>query len=440
MYDYTNNHNEDTNWNETYIKWSKLVALYGSNSAEANNPTDPQVNAWLKSQRSKKARGQLDIMKIQMLAREGISWNYGYVPVEKTESTAKPKKAKKPSKALSKKITELLEEFAQRGCWIEIRDSADDWAKLCSQLSTAKNYGKLSNEDVQRLNVTGFIWDWKTFKRHRTWESWFKRLEDYVKENGNPNINRRGSADQTLANWVWTQRQLAKKGEITPEQITKLKNLGVWMDKSEMCFSEVYPVLEAWNALTGDCNLPTTHPDYVKFARIRRQYREGNLSAPMKAKMDKLNFDPYWKANEVKVQKLVDRAIAYYDETGTWDGFNKVDYLQTQIREHFKANTLKPTQISELAIRGFAWRERKSRQTVDDRIELYKQFKAEHGHLYIPYNHPLGDSVNFYRSKYNRGEMSAEDIAKFNAIDFPWNGEGGQKVRTVLEAMERRAA
>ena len=75
----------------------------------------------------------------------------------------------------------------------------------------------------------------------------------------------------------------------------------------------------------------------------------------------------------------------------------------------------------------------KRQQTEDQRWNTrYKQlvqFNEEHGHIKVPWKHPLGIWVDRQRTKYKKGKLSSEQIESMNGIGFEWTPYLGWDVR-----------
>ena len=57
----------------------------------------------------------------------------------------------------------------------------------------------------------------------------------------------------------------------------------------------------------------------------------------------------------------------------------------------------------------------------EEKLELLKQFKKEHGHLNIPYSHPeLGKYVSKLRKSYAKNLLSKEQVDALNELGFIW--------------------
>ena len=145
--EYENNNGADYGWNVFYSTWSKLVATYGADSAEAKCPSDPQLRAWVERQRSLKRSGNLEFVKEAILNREGFDWDYASSDAITLEVTKKPRK---PSKVWTEKVNAMVSELSVRSC-VEICDSGDKFAKMASYLRTGRKNGKLSADLVMKF-------------------------------------------------------------------------------------------------------------------------------------------------------------------------------------------------------------------------------------------------------------------------------------------------
>ena len=79
---------------------------------------------------------------------------------------------------------------------------------------TRRNKGMLYAERIRLLDELGFVWDFQTQKGQDTWMKWYRELEAYASEHGNPHVTR-SYANTKLASWVWIQRQ-RRKGTYKP--------------------------------------------------------------------------------------------------------------------------------------------------------------------------------------------------------------------------------
>lgn len=88
----------------------------------------------------------------------------------------------------------------------------------------------LSHERCQQLNALGFVWN----TNEAAWEIKFAELVDWVEREGRRGYGRREGACVPIASgdlgvWVAKQRQLKRKGKLSPDREKRLDDVGfVW--------------------------------------------------------------------------------------------------------------------------------------------------------------------------------------------------------------------
>lgn len=465
-----------TNWINRFNQWSELVREMGVDSQSAQVPQDERLGAWLFKQREKKRNGLLGQWEVELLNSKGIDWEVS-LPVIK----------QKPSRAMQANIDKLLDAGCRVG-WETLQDNpTGEWARLCSSIRTSRKKGKLtddqildltkagfiwdwqafkvrkkldqsidelielsksrqwpdifeekelslaasgirsarkndklSTEQIEKLDQAGFIWDWQKVKSELNWNNWFEKISSYARVHGDPNINRRGSGYQTLANWVWTQRVAEGKGELTEEQVRKLKDLGVFFDLGKHNLLKALDVVEAHHQLTGEWRIPTNHAEHGNFIRVRGAILNSELNEEQSARMEAIGFDANFDVNSHHVENL----IKIFEEHGHFEHDKKV---RSYVRNAYRDGRLAQEDVARLENLGFEWRERKKRRSFDEVLEQLKEWKQQHGHFEIPYTEPeIGVTINFLRTKKNRGEMSDSHQEALNNIGFLWSAKGGR--------------
>jgi len=318
---------------------------------------------------------------------------------------------------------------------IEYRDLAS-WV---SSQRVQKNKGVLSEERIERLNAIGFVWDFQQQKTDETWMKWYRELEKYTLENGNPHVPRT-HANTKLASWVWIQRARRERvygsaPPLTSEQVELLDKLGFlwgardgWMVQLEK--------LKEFKTKFGHCNVESGENSYARLfkwlARQRLNNYKGQLQAERVAMLDALGVEwgSLWDA---KWNAMYEQLKQYHTEHGNSDVPN--DYEADQpLAEWVKAHrlqrkkkTLSDEKIKLLDEIGFTWKHR-DRGMWEDRLAEVVSFKEKHGHCNIPMSitdpPKLGAFINATRVQRNKGTLSAERIAKLDEVGFVWQGQG----------------
>ena len=417
--EYENNNGADYGWNVFYSTWSKLVATYGADSAEAKCPSDPQLRAWVERQRSLKRSGNLEFVKEAILNREGFDWDYASSDAITLEVTKKPRK---PSKVWTEKVNAMVSELSVRSC-VEICDSGDKFAKMASYLRTGRKNGKLSADLVMKLTAAHFIWDWREFCRCRTWDAWFVKLLAWTQLNGgDPNMKRAAKGnragvnnytpeEETLANWVWTQRCDARKGKLNHSQIERLIGLGVWLNRDSHTVEKAVAAIESYHAETGSWwNDDDRHSNRV----VKDAAKAGTLTKALRIRLDAIGFDENLDGRDLHWAKKVDDMVEFKAKHGHCDVSGRE---KNYLRQSKKLGIMPDDVAAKFEALGFVWRERRPRRSFDETVRQLKFFHKLHGH-WPKSNDALGNTVNHLRSKFNRGEMSGEDFEALCEIGF----------------------
>lgn len=121
-------------------------------------------------------------------------------------------------------------------------------------------------------------------------------------------------------------------------------------------------------------------------------------------------------------------------------------------RTLYRQNELGKEKVDALNSVGFVWQIRMQRKfkkpsgtavaatkhdiSFDEMLERLKEFQKEHGHCCVPQRYeedrPLGLWVKNKRNQRRKGLLSADKIAKLNAIGFCW-GVGFQKQNNSVD-------
>ena len=312
-------------------------------------------------------------------------------------------------------------------------------ASWVSAQRNRRNNGALSDEQIARLDQLGFVWDYQKAKAQETWRKWYRELEAYALEHGNPHVPRTFQNTQ-LANWVWIQRQ-RKIGSykrnrgaqgLTPEQVRLLDDLGFrWAAAREKKWMENFDKLKNFKDKHGHTEVALEKPidqdlaDWVKRIRDPRRQTEER-----KALLDGIGFNWHSAVGDRKWQRMYAELRQYKTEHGSADIPSRcknppklASWVMRQ-RERRKKGAISEDEIHLLDELGFTWKSRDVGRW-EDRLEEVARFKAKHGHCNIPLKYPenpkLGHFVNNMRSQRNSGKLSRDRIAK---LERHWSSVG----------------
>ena len=236
----------------------------------------------------------------------------------------------------------------------------------------AKARGKLSKEQIAKLDEHGFVWGAVRF----AWYSAVRQLQAFKAQHGHVLVpqNYQTPDGFKLGMWVNTQRVAKSRGKLSKEQIAKLDEHGFVWDAVQF----------AWDSAARRLQAYKTQHDHVRVPF--------NYAAPDGFKLG------MWVSNQRAAKsrgKLSNDQIAKLDEHGfVWDAVQ------------------------------FAW---------DSAVRRLQAYKAQHGHVRVPFNYAapdgfkLGIWANRQKAAKSRGKLSKEQIAQLDSVCSwlkPWGKLG----------------
>ena len=204
-------------WDPIEARWEEmsdqLVAFkreHGHCNVPAKYERDPQLGAWVTHQRVLKRRGKLSHERFARLDALGFNWDpYG--------------------SAWEEIFDQLVAYKAKHGDCNVPRGYGPDpqlgtWVQNQRQI---RRKGKLSQQQFDRLDALGFIWD----PRKARWHEMLERLVAYKAGHGDCNVPQCYEPDPQLGSWVHNQRQFRRKGKLSQQPIDRLNALGFYWGK-----------------------------------------------------------------------------------------------------------------------------------------------------------------------------------------------------------------
>ena len=164
--------------------------------------TDPILGRWVHTQRQERKRGKLSQERIGRLDQLGFTWS-------------------RHQAAWEEQFDELTA-FQQQHGHCNVSTLSRTHAALGNWVRTQRRQrllGKLSQEQVQRLDQLGFTWNIAPDQ----WEQMFAALAKHKRIQGHCRVSLK---NRKLCSWVYTQRIFYRKGKLTEEQIRRLEALG----------------------------------------------------------------------------------------------------------------------------------------------------------------------------------------------------------------------
>lgn len=130
---------------------------------------------------------------------------------------------------------------------------------------TTDKYRKLDKVQIKRLNEIGMVWNVGEFR----WEEAYKRAATFYRENGHLVIPRHygQKKDFDLYEWVMSQRNKYRSGELSEDKILKLEKIGMdWLTSVERDWENHYDSAERYYRTHGTLAMPCTYVDESGFS------------------------------------------------------------------------------------------------------------------------------------------------------------------------------
>ena len=205
------------------------------------------------------------------------------------------------------------------------------------------------------------------------WEERFAQLLRFRERFGHCRVAAKWKEDVPFGHWVHVQRELKKKGMLSPERIARLEAIGFeWHGRWSGILRE-----EHWDRMFGQLE---------RFAQ-----EHGHAEVPK----------------------------GYAGEPGLWG------WVANQ-REARNGGRLRADRRERLERIGFAWRDtgRSHAQRWEDRFTQLLAFRERHGHCRVPAkwreDAAFGHWVYNQRLFKSTGKLNAERIRRLDEIGFEW--------------------
>jgi superfamily II DNA or RNA helicase len=428
-----------SSWDTYFGKLAAFRERFGHCNVKTAWAEDISFASWVTAQRFRRKKGALSDEQIERLDSLGFVWNWQKQSADENWMG----------------FFQKLKLFKERFGHCNVKTAWEEDISLASWVTaqrSRRNKGALSDEQIERLDSLEFVWDWQKQKSQETWMKWYRELETYTREHGDPHVP--GTHSNTkLASWVWIQRQRRKgiyKTKKTvdlmaAEQVSLLNKLGFrwgaggatrgqWSAMLERLtlFKEEHGHCEALSVADGDNKLIV----WINTQRLRQA--RGKMDTERKMRLDALGFSWSGKILDLKWNGMHERLKNYHTQHGNadipygWKEDQKLARWVNTQRQRRKNDRITEDQVRLLDELGFTWHH--ERGSWEDRLAEVAAFVTKHGHCEIPLNHPenpkLGRFVNNTRTQWNGGQLSDDRITKLDALGFLW----ASSRKTILAA------
>jgi hypothetical protein len=171
---------------------------------------------WVRHQRGERRRGRLSAERIQMLDELGFAWNLSGKVLPHIIERDRQLRMRWES------MYRVLAAYHQaHGCCPTVyrsnaRSRLERW---CAEQRTVRQRGKLSEEQVRRLDGLGFVWNLQDGR----WEKMFAELVEYKRKHANVPT---GIGNRRLCIWIAKQRACYRRGCLPPDRKKRLQAIG----------------------------------------------------------------------------------------------------------------------------------------------------------------------------------------------------------------------
>ncbi|NOS72040.1 MAG: hypothetical protein HOP33_19195, partial [Verrucomicrobia bacterium] len=439
-------------WDERFAELCAYKERFHDTLVPVKWPENPLLGAWVSSQRYKGNTGKLRKELEDRLNSIGFKW--------------RAPNALQPTIPVAKRIEALLAHKTEHG-HLSVSRHDKKYPGLASWMTDQR--ARLKNKTIpdelkRQLDEIGFPWKPAPPDTEKQWLEMFAQIKEYAAAHGSSTVRIVDDKTGKLNSWAQTQRQTKKRGKLSESRIEALDEIGfAWQRVKKQpvpkpalvpsvpetplrTWDEMFSELTNFYRLQGHCNVPMDWqanpelPHWVYLQRVAK--RQNSLTADQLRRMDEIGFawnmhDGDWDA---MFSKLVEhlrpmhngksRDVAMSGELRRWT------LTQRQLK---KRGELDAEREEELASIGFEW-EPFSAQWGSMLARLHA-YHAKRGNCLVPSKWPedqqLASWVGTQRMRKSEDKLSAERIAKLDALNFEWRPKqgGGEIEREPWEKM-----
>ncbi|CAK8711346.1 MAG: Restriction endonuclease [Candidatus Electronema aureum] len=294
-----------------------------------------------------------------------------------------------------------------------------------------------------------------------SWDVWFGKLKAFKERFGHCNVETGWEEDPALASWVSAQRTRRNKGQLSPERVQLLEELGfVWdfqTQKSQETWIKWYRELESYTREHGHPHVPQSRPKtkLANWVMIQRGCRDkscyGNppLTKEQIELLDRLGFR--WNVHEEKWQEQLEQLKLFKEQNGHCnvelmadDGDKLLVWVNNQ-RSMLAQGKLDEGRKEKLDALGFSWVAEFYDPKWEKMYDRLKNYHSEHGDADVPdgrtENHQLATWVINQRQRRKKGLVPDEQIQRLDALGFTWQhrerGAWEDRYQELIEFKEK---
>ncbi len=307
-------------WEQRFAELCAYQKQHGH--ANVTKGQNPVLGHWRDVQREFYHKGRLSAERIARLEAIGFEWES-----PGRDGMARDEWNRRRWEAQFIRLTA----FKERHGHVQVsKDSKEDLslANWVADQRKAHSQGRLCPDRIQRLEGLGF--DWKPAARPsrkrrpgavrespaRTalWQSRFAELAAFRQQHGHVRVPNKRPEVAKLCAWCYSQRDLCRKGALSPQRIAMLDSIGFeWANPSSpgrtyqehlaQMWEDQFLRLKAFHQRFGHSRVPSTWSEDLRLVRwVEKQrlaFRKGRISPEHRARLDALGF--VWKPDSSPV-------------------------------------------------------------------------------------------------------------------------------------------
>lgn len=454
-------------WDERFADLCAFKSRFGHTRVKAKWTENPLLGGWVVRQRYEYRKKELKEEYIQRLNAIGFDWD-GRV-------AAKP--AKKVAADPDKHWREIFERFkayaaANGAGMVKVVDEEtkklNKWMLYQRQVNKR---GELSEARINALSEIGFVWQKNALRTGprvvpparaeapttRTWEEMSSELVDFFKLHGHCNVPDDWTAQPELARWVAQQRRAKKQNLLTPEQVSRMEEIGfAWSTHDggwDAMFAKVVEHMRPMH--NGKPREAPANDELKRWMLTQRQTKKrGELEPEREQRLTSIGFE--WEPLSSRWEKLLAELKQFHAEHGHCRvpaGWIKNPVLANWVgvqRARKIDGKLSPERQAALDTLGFTWRlseftgVRSPQESWNVMLARLTKFHAEQGHSTVPQIYPpdrkLGLWVTTQRRNRRKGKLTAAQISALDRLGFNWSpfgtGDFEERWRAMLAALK----
>jgi hypothetical protein len=396
-------------WDEKFGQLQAFKDCYGHCNVPFQWTQDRWLGIWVANQRRLREKGRLKSDQIARLDKLGFIWSPRKAAWEHWFRKLAEYKAEHGDCDAPQNCTE----FEGLGVWV-------------SYQRFLRKRGGLGENEVQRLDTLGFVWD----RAVELWERRYSELLAFRKQYGHCNVPDKWPENLSLGIWVGSLRGQKRKNILSLDRVRRLEQIGFKWKPYDSFWESQFRALVEYKKRHGNCDVPAKWPNDTALANwtgTQRSLRKAGRLA--KDRIDRLNEVGFvWHQLDHSWEGMLAALAKYKEAYGNLKVSPKENPAlsrwmdrQRQARRRGKLSRERTSQLKKL---GFVWDALADRW--EERFVELAAYKRAHGDCAIPTawveNPALAKWVVNQRVLWKRGKLSLKRISRLNSIGFQWKG------------------